>query len=213
MAPAAIYVVSQPPLEGSHKTMAGVPLKGPALAIGSLTTAQDGKYQNLVSDLENSRQVDRQMLDRLLEGAAVLAPETYASVHVTLAPSEYETLLPRLSELLGQLFAGLTPLGTLHLLNLTHSLLSLPSELTLTGFIILSSIPMEGTVIAQKPAHVPGTSLFLKTRSSVSSPAASAPAAACRDRKADPARAASKKALWSLSGPAGPTIDAENLLT
>jgi hypothetical protein len=44
---------------------------GPLLAIGSLTTAQDGKYQALVSNLVASatdKTVERQMLDRLIDG-------------------------------------------------------------------------------------------------------------------------------------------------
>jgi hypothetical protein len=32
-----------------------------------LSTAQDGKYQSLISDLESSRKVDKQMLDRLID--------------------------------------------------------------------------------------------------------------------------------------------------
>jgi hypothetical protein len=46
--------------------------KGPALVIGSLSTAQDGKYQRIVSELEATRQVERQMLDRLLDQGNVL---------------------------------------------------------------------------------------------------------------------------------------------
>lgn len=69
MAPAAIY--DSPVAAEQYRTapvIAAVPVKGAALAIGSLVTAGDGKYQSLVSDLEGSRQVDRQMLDRLLDG-------------------------------------------------------------------------------------------------------------------------------------------------
>ena len=41
--------------------------KPPALAIGSLSTAQDGKYQSLISELEATRQVEKQLLDRLID--------------------------------------------------------------------------------------------------------------------------------------------------
>jgi len=61
MAPVAIY----PPFDDPSKST--VPAKGPALAIGSLSTAEDGKYQHLVSELEATRQVERQLLDRLLD--------------------------------------------------------------------------------------------------------------------------------------------------
>lgn len=65
MSPTAIYV-------SAHDTtpapvVAAVPVKGPALAIGSLSTAQDGKYQSLITNLEETRKVERHMLDRLLD--------------------------------------------------------------------------------------------------------------------------------------------------
>lgn len=226
MAPAAIYD-SPVAAEQYHPApvLATVPVtvKGAALAIGSLVTAGDGKYQSLVSDLEGSRQVDRQMLDRLLDGATVLSPGAYSSVHVTLSPPEYEGLKPKISELLTQLLDGLSPLGTLHLLNLTTSLLDLPSELTLAGFNVLSAIPVEGTIIAQKPAHIPGVAFSLKTKSSMAAatstttatiPSKASPAPLALRRRIDPERKASKKALWTLtSSPSTPSIDANQLLT
>jgi len=60
MAPTAIYSHMS-----SNQT---VDAKGPALAIGSLVTAEDGKYQRLISNLEENRKVERQMLDRLVDG-------------------------------------------------------------------------------------------------------------------------------------------------
>lgn len=215
MSPAAIYEPSTFHPDSS-KTLAAVPVKGPALAIGSLATAQDGQYQSLVSELEESRQVDKQMLDRLVDRATTLNSGSYTSVYVTLSPPEYETLRPRLSELLSQLLVGLSSLGTLHLLNLTAALvLDFPSELTLAGFNVLSAIPAESFIIAQKPAHVPGTSFSLKTKASMATPTVSSmPSATLLRRKPDPTRSASKKALWTLSSPTpSPTIDAESLLT
>ncbi|KAI0320699.1 cytokine-induced anti-apoptosis inhibitor 1, Fe-S biogenesis-domain-containing protein [Amylostereum chailletii] len=205
MAPVAIDSLSLLPSD-LPKPVAAVPAKGPALAIGSLSTAQDGKYQKLVTDLEGTRQVEKQMLDRLLDGAATLSSGSYSSVHVSLSSSEYEALLPRISGLFSQLLDGLTPLGTLHILNLASSLPSLPSELTLAGFNVLSAMPAEGVIIAQKPAHTPGASFLLKTKVNASAPLS-------LPRRVDPARAASKKALWSLASPASSTIDAESLLT
>jgi hypothetical protein len=75
MAPTAIYTLSSDPIvpqvkkpllnESLHQTV-----KGPALAIGSSDTAQDGKYQSLVSrlDAQSGQAAERQMLDRLLDG-------------------------------------------------------------------------------------------------------------------------------------------------
>ena len=65
MAPVAIY--QSPPDTNISKSTAFASVKGPALVIGSLSTAQDGKYQSVVSELEATRQVERQMLDRLLD--------------------------------------------------------------------------------------------------------------------------------------------------
>lgn len=58
MSPTALHESSAP---------SSNPAKPPALAIGSLSTAQDGKYQTLISDLEGTRQVEKQLLDRLID--------------------------------------------------------------------------------------------------------------------------------------------------
>ena len=136
--------------------------------------------------------------------ATTLPNSKFASVHVSLSPPEYENLAPRIPDLLAQLLKGLEPLGTLHLLNLGSSLPTLPSDLTLAGFTVLSATE-KGTLIAQKPAHTAGASTSLKT-----APAAALP---LRRKAADPDKKASKKALWTLSAPATPSIDAESLLT
>lgn len=65
MAPTAIYASS---VVENSPVYAAVPEKGPALVIGSLATAEDGKYQSLVSSYDESRHVEKQMLDRLLDG-------------------------------------------------------------------------------------------------------------------------------------------------
>ncbi|KAF8165031.1 Fe-S cluster assembly protein DRE2 [Crassisporium funariophilum] len=203
MSPAAVYTPSGH--AGSNSVIASAPSKGLALAIGSLSTAENGKYQSLVSELESSRHVDKQLLDRLVDEATVLAPSSYASVHVTLSPSDYQGLAPNLSPLLAQLFSGLTPLGTLHLLNLTSAFQTLPTELTLAGFDILSSLQEEGNIIAQKPALSGGASVSLKDRPTNAIPLMKL------NRKTDPAK---KKALWAItSSPSTPLVDAEELLT
>jgi anamorsin len=53
--------------------LAAVPAKGSALAIGSPHTAQEGKYQTLITELEATRNVDRQMVDRVVDGGACLS--------------------------------------------------------------------------------------------------------------------------------------------
>ncbi|KAF5393765.1 hypothetical protein D9757_000266 [Collybiopsis confluens] len=188
MSPTAVEITSQ------AVAPVAVPNKGPALAIGTLLTAQDGKYQELIADLEGSRTVERQMLDRLVDRATTLSPSTYASAHIILSPSEYFSLLPTISLLLSHLLVGLSPLGTLHLLNLSSSDTSpLQSALTLCGFTILSASP--SVLIAQKPAHAAVGAVRLLNR-----------------KKTDQAK---KKALWALSPdtPSTLSIDPDALLT
>ncbi|KAF9468871.1 cytokine-induced anti-apoptosis inhibitor 1, Fe-S biogenesis-domain-containing protein [Collybia nuda] len=106
--------------------------------------------------------------------------------------------------LLSQILTGLTPLGTLHILHLTSAIQTLPSELTLAGFTVLATFPEEGAITAQKPAHAPSASLSLKNKN------ATGVSVPLNRKKTDPA---TKKALWTLSSPSAPIIDAEALLT
>ena len=127
-----------------------------------------------------------------------MKPSYYSSIHVTLESTDYLNSLSKLPKFLSQLLTGLIPLGTLHLLNVA-GLQSLPSELTLAGFTILSQTD---TIVAQKPAHSIGTAVSLKKLS---------PSVPLLTRnKTDPA---TKKALWTLTTSSAPRIDAESLLT
>lgn len=207
MAPTAIYAPSPAQITSEVKrSLINGPspheiVQGPALAIGSLDTAQDGKYQSLLLrlDAQEGRAAERQMLDRLIDGAISLAPSSYASIHVVLSPSEYTSLSPNLPSLLQQTLTGLTPLGTLHLLNLSAGFLSLPDELTLAGFTIIESVTdgSDARIVAQKPLPI----------------VTPLPSALPLRKKTDPAKQSSKKALWALSSSSTPTIDAETLLT
>lgn len=83
MSPTAVYAQSE---SISHVSLPQpVHSKGAALVIGSLSTAEDGKYQALISELEPTRQVDKQLLDRIVdEGKFELCPyATEALSHMT----------------------------------------------------------------------------------------------------------------------------------
>ncbi|KJA24556.1 hypothetical protein HYPSUDRAFT_161825 [Hypholoma sublateritium FD-334 SS-4] len=203
MSPTAVYSSNESvPTSFQSQTS---PSKGAALAIGSLSTAEDGKYQALVSKLEPTRSVEKQLLDRIVDQATVLEPSAYSSIHVVLSPSDYLSLESNLPSLLRQLLSALTPLGTLHLLHLTSPPKILSSELTLAGFTTISSPTDSVTIIAQKPAYAPSASLSFKNRSAGSVPLMKL------NRKLDPAK---KQALWAIaSSPATPLVDAEALLT
>ena len=62
MAPSALLYSS-----ATHVHEVSSTPKGPALVIGSLSTAQDGKYQSVLESLDH-REVERQLIDRLLDG-------------------------------------------------------------------------------------------------------------------------------------------------
>jgi len=141
-----------------------------------------------------------------MEVSTTLNPSSYASVHMTLASADYETLTPNLSSLLSQILSGLSSMGTLHLLHLSSAIQTLPSELILAGFLVLSTLPDEGLITAQKPAQVSGPSS--QKNSSIAAPAAAVPLPS--RKKTD---AATKKALWAFSSLSSTTIDAETLLT
>lgn len=67
MSPAAVYAAPVATTD-SQKVVTAVPIKGPALVVGSPATATEGKYQSLITDLEKTRAVEKQMVDRLLDG-------------------------------------------------------------------------------------------------------------------------------------------------
>jgi anamorsin len=126
-------------------------------------------------------------------------PATFSSVHIVLSESDYDELKSRLLQLFAHILSALVPLGTVHFQDLPPRLTSLTSELTTTGFVILSQLN-EGAIVAQKPAgsredSTPlsnGTPIALLRRS---------------DRKS------TKKAIWTLNSPSTPSIDSESLLT
>ncbi|KAJ8523012.1 hypothetical protein ONZ45_g545 [Pleurotus djamor] len=205
MAPAAVYPVqTSAPAQSSASSPSGF-----VLAIGSPSSARNGTYQSLVTLLESEKgAVEKQMIDRLVDGATSMEPNSYAEVHITLDTSEYEDLLPNMPALLSQISEGLRPLGTLRLLNIAPSLQTIPSEITLAGYTLLNSSSNDGSIIAQKPNHSAGAAISLK---SAKSDLPSKPATiSLPRRKTDNA---TKKILWSLTSPSASQIDADALLT
>ncbi len=70
MAPVAIETSPSYTMTNGAATTSPSSQKAPALVIGSLNTAQDGSYMNTISALESSRKVERQMVDRIMDGGA-----------------------------------------------------------------------------------------------------------------------------------------------
>lgn len=203
-----------PTSEPQKQPVVGAP--GPILVIGSPSTAQDGTYLSLISELEkgtaNASAVEKQMVDRILDGATSVTADKFSSVHVLLSTPEYETLGSRLASLTTQILKGLSPLGKLHILNIPSGS-ALTDELALLGFTILHTTPSSSgtTVVAQKPAQ----SYSLKTKKPITTADGSEAVAMPLPRRArgDPGKKATKEALWTVVSPSTPSIDAEALLT
>ncbi|KAL5488019.1 DRE2 [Sanghuangporus weigelae] len=195
------------------------PLKAPALVLGTPTTAQEGTYQRLIEELEKSRMVEKMMVDRLVEGATMLAPASYGTIYAVLSQADLDSLALNLSSLLPQLLTGLSTHGTLHIQNASSNLSTVRPELERAGFEILTEKDDTGALIAQKVVKFfTTTTTTTTTTTSNASVSLNRPAAASvplRRPTFDATKRSSKKALWTLSSPAPgtPRVDAEALLT
>ncbi|QRV73199.1 Fe-S cluster assembly protein DRE2 [Ceratobasidium sp. AG-Ba] len=117
---------------------------GPALVVGSLGTAQDGRYQALITELSQSEDlkslgsdaVERQILDRILDGGKSLLQFYYSSAHVLVTPADYASSAAQLHFLAATLAKALAPNGKAHFSNPPASL---ESELTAAGLQIAAA--------------------------------------------------------------------------
>ncbi|KAG8961531.1 electron carrier [Tulasnella sp. 419] len=212
----AIENVKGPTLEKSHQ---------PRLVVGSMRTAQNGRYQDVIAQAGGTEAVDKQLLDRIVDRATTLPSNHYHSIYVILDPTDYESLATQSLSLLGELYSSLIPLGTLTISNLSETTLPIITpELTLAGFVSLPS-NSTNTLISQKPDYGVSTTFSLKKRS-VTAPAdalgtdptlksANADVAVASPLPRRPANGVNKnkKLIWSLSSPSTPSIDAAALLT
>lgn len=78
MSPVAIRLDQDLPITPQPQKQSIVGSQGPTLVIGSPSTAQDGTYPDLISQLEkdpaNVGEVEKQMIDRILDGGELLTP-------------------------------------------------------------------------------------------------------------------------------------------
>jgi len=214
MSPVAVELAQDSTKVQSQK-QAVVGSPGPALVIGSPSTAQDGTYQSLISELEkasgNANEVEKQMVDRILDGATSVTKDKFSSVYIALSTSDYGTLGSGLNTLATEILDGLSSLGQLHLLN-TPSGSKLPDELALLGFDILTTTPSSSgiTIVTQMPARSSSqTKTTVDGTEAISVPL---PRRGKPDSQ-DSGKKATKEALWTLVSPSTPSIDAEALLT
>ena len=143
-----------------------------------------------------------------------MAPSSYGTVYTVFTNSDLAELVPRVSTILPQLFSGLSPNGTLHIVNGSTISAALAPVLTGAGFEVLTERDDTGSVIAQRP------STPRPAAASTSSPASvplSRPAPASVSlplRRLNNTKKASKAAIWSFTtSPNTPPVDAESLLT
>lgn len=160
-------------------------------------TAQSGQYQSVLESLDH-RDLERQLLDRITDGAVSLTPNRYSSIYVVLSSTDFRNLSAT-SSLFSPILAALTPSGTLHVVDAENASRNLVSDLTLAGF---TAVSLTGTTMtARKPSFAPGMSISLKKANTPKTVSSSS------------SDTLSKKALWTFTSPSTPTIDPESLLT
>jgi len=143
--------------------------------------------------------VERQLVDRLVDGAVSFEQNKFSAVHVVLSVPDYEALTARALSLFSMLLTSISPLGLLHISG-PPSPENMISDLTLTGFSIVGN--RDGALVAQKPSFSTGATVSLKKSAASSS----------LPRRSHDARA-SKQALWTFTSASTPAIDPESLLT
>jgi len=158
-------------------------------------------------------EVEKQMVDRILDGATSLTKHTFSSVHIAISTSDYGTLGSRLNTLTSKIRDCLLPLGKLHLLNSPPGS-TLPEELALLGFSVLTTtLSSSGVaIVAQKSALSYSLKTKLPTTTNDSGNGAIAISLPRREKPV-PRKNSAKEALWTLVSPSTPSIDAEALLT
>ena len=81
MSPVAVELIQDLPTTSHQQKQPVVSASGPTLVIGSPLTAQDGTYPSLISELErdfaDTSEVERQMLDRILDGGKFFVPSSF----------------------------------------------------------------------------------------------------------------------------------------
>ncbi|KAG8901175.1 electron carrier, partial [Tulasnella sp. 403] len=234
MSPVAVSVVPETLTKDVVDVTAPSAPQGSALIVGSPATAQDGKYQEAILSASDAGNVEKQMVDRILDDATTLSENTFTTVKVILAPSDYTELAPRIPTLLRLVLPSLTSQGTLILSNITpETRHAISPELTLAGFIVQPPTDDASALVAQKPSYSATTTFSLKKKTptvdnsangtattmtteteTVEDKATAAPLSVPLRKLGPKTDKASKKALWTLtSSPSTPSIDATALLT
>jgi len=184
---------------------------GARLVIGSPSTAQDGRYQEAIRTAGKIENVEKQMIDRILDQATTLATNHYGYIHVVLSVDDYTSLTGRTPALLKLLLTALSPNAKLHFSNLSAEVsAALSPQLVLAGFVTQPGAT--SALVAQKPATSSNQTNGIQS----SEPASSGPATSIplpRRLGKNSGDKSSKKRLWVVAPPLTPSIDATALLT
>ncbi|KAL8286256.1 hypothetical protein RQP46_004744 [Phenoliferia psychrophenolica] len=180
------------------------------LIVGSQSAAADGSYQALITELSTRGQVEKQMVDRIVDGATSLAEAQYSTIAVLLPA----TLIS--PALISYLYLALAPGGVLEIRGPAAEREDVAGELRLVG---LAAAKTAAAILSATKPKVSSVPLSLK-RPASSIDSSSAPASSSAALPLRTSRAA-KASLWAFttsssapgSGASTPTIDESTLLT
>ncbi|KIM19949.1 hypothetical protein M408DRAFT_334201 [Serendipita vermifera MAFF 305830] len=164
------------------------------LAIGSLGSAQDESYLNLLSSLSSEKKnVDNHMMDRILEDAVQPIANRYDSAYIVLTQDDYTSMGDNLGRLLSFISQSLVDNGQVTLQGLPSSSSSISSTISASGFTLSQSGNAEDTtttLTAHKKQSAPKSIALPKRQTNK----------------------LQKAAIWSYSDPSTPTLDPTSLL-
>ncbi|CAG8533042.1 15385_t:CDS:2 [Acaulospora colombiana] len=166
------------------------------LAIGSLGSAKDSTYTDLISSLRSD--VDKYMVDRILEGAVEPRPNRYQKAYIVLTSDDYVSLVNSLPQLFEFIAQSLAPSAELRIDGAPPNS-NIADILSSNGLTIASQSGSDSQITATKPTSPPTTTSSSLPPQSIALP------------KRNSAKS-QKAAIWSFTTPSTPTIDPSTLL-
>ncbi|KAG9054421.1 electron carrier [Serendipita sp. 407] len=203
-------------LSNGHGALDGEPKSSVQniLAVGSLGSARDSSYYALLSYLDGN--IDRYMIDRIVEGAVEPRPEYYHKAYLIIAPSEFTALADGLPTLFGFIAQSLVPLGEVSVDGIPNEN-NVPKLLENAGLEVAAGFETSKAIVAKKSGTSDST---LYSNEITSSNPSISSNGQVQQQKSPPQSVtlpkrsgkSQKAAIWSFSSPATPTIDPSSLL-
>ncbi|KAG0141798.1 hypothetical protein CROQUDRAFT_663385 [Cronartium quercuum f. sp. fusiforme G11] len=141
------------------------------LVIGSFRTMNDSSYQKLITSLEANHptaHLDKQLADRITDGATSFMPSTFDAIHLILDPQDLTTptsstvIEDPATSFLHQILPSLKPTGQISWVTRSENQGTIESNLKILELLNISSSPLsEGyqRITASAPASNPSSSL------------------------------------------------------